>query len=208
MAHTCTNRGAAVGCDCVAVAQRKVGAILLWEAPDILTDRLKLRHYRPSDLKSLSRMAAAPEMFRYSERGPMTREEAWGRLLRHVGHWQIMRYGIFAVEDRSTGRYVGETGVADFRRNLGSDFDRFPESTWSIVPEAQGQGFASEAALAALRWLERGWPGAETVCLIHIENLSSLRVAEKLGYRQVGEVDYRGYRAFKLKRAPSPPEVR
>ena len=175
--------------------------ILQPRGPVIVTERLVLRHYRPGDFEPLSRMAAAPEMFRYSERGAMTPEEAWGRLLRQVGHWQLLGFGVFAVEERASGRYVGETGFGDFRRSLGPHFDRFPEGTWSIVPDAQGQGYASEAASAALAWLARERPGTETVCLIHVDNEPSLRVAEKLGYRAVGELDYRGYPARTFRRS-------
>jgi RimJ/RimL family protein N-acetyltransferase len=177
-----------------------VETILERGEPVIVTERLVLRQYRVSDFEPLRRMAAAPEMFLHSERGAMTREEAWGRLLRHAGHWHLLGFGIFAVEERATGRFVGETGVADFRRDLGPEFDPFPESTWSIVPEAQGRGYASEAADAALTWLARQGLGAETVCLIHVENVASLRVAAKLGYRPVREVEYRGYRARLFRR--------
>lgn len=174
------------------------------DEPRLVTERLTLRPYRASDFDALRRMAAAPEMFVYSERSAMTQEEAWGRLLRHIGHWHLFGYGVFAVEERATGRYVGEAGVADFKRALGPHFDPFPESTWSIRPDSQGRGYALEAAEAALAWLSRQRQEAETVCLIHVGNAASLRVAEKLGYEPIGELDYRGYPARIFKRAPPP----
>ena len=42
---------------------------------------------------------------------PATREEAWARLLRYAGHWALLGYGFWLVEDRTTGSFVGEVGV-------------------------------------------------------------------------------------------------
>lgn len=182
----------------------RLDPILERAEPRIVTDRLMLRRYRESDFEPLRRMAAAPEMFRYSERGAMLPEEAWARLLRHVGHWDLLGYGVFAVEERATGRFIGEAGIADFRRGLGPDFDSFPESTWSIAPEAQRHGYASEAAGAALAWVSRLKLWRQTVCLIHVDNEPSLSVAQKLGYRAFKELEYRGYPARLLKRIEHP----
>jgi RimJ/RimL family protein N-acetyltransferase len=182
----------------------RVGSIVGMKEVVVETERLLLRAYRLDDYDSIREMSGAPEMFRYSEREAMTPEEAWGRLLRHVGHWQIYGYGIFAVEEKASRRYVGEAGVAHFRRSLGADFDPFPESTWSIAPEAQGQGYAQEAAAGALAWLTDGKEKPQTVCLIHIGNAPSLRVAEKLGYRPIRQVEYRGYPAVLFRREEKP----
>jgi RimJ/RimL family protein N-acetyltransferase len=166
------------------------------------TPRLILRRYRESDFEDLAAMAADPGMFRYSERGPMTGDEAWGRLLRHAGHWSLLGYGVFAVEEKETGRFVGEAGLSQFRRALGEPFDSRLEVTWSITAGRQGRGFAREAAEAALRWMD-GIQAEATVCMIHIANVPSLRLAEKLGYRPFTEIEYKGYPALLFERAAS-----
>lgn len=163
------------------------------------TPRLILRRYRERDFQDLEAMAADPGMFHYSDRGPMTGDEAWSRLLRHAGHWSLLGYGVFAVEEKETGRFVGEAGLGQFRRGLGERFDSRPEITWSIVAERQRCGYACEAAQAALAWFELRDPGP-SVCLIHTSNAPSLRLAEKLGYEVFAEIEYKGYPALLLER--------
>lgn len=164
------------------------------------TARLILRPYQVRDFDALWAVSAHPDTFRFSERGPMSSDEAWSRLLRHVGHWSLAGYGVFAVEEKETGRFIGEAGLCDFRRGLGPKFDGVPEMTWSIAPELQGLGLATEAAEAALLWTEARVAARRSVCLIHEQNQPSLRVAEKLGYRLFERRTYRGYAAILLER--------
>jgi len=162
----------------------------------IETERLILRPFRVEDFAAYAEISADPETFRFSERGAMTGEEAWSRLLRHVGHWSLIGYGLFAVEEKASGRLAGEAGLGDFRRRLGECFDPFPEAAWMTAGWARGRGYASEAAAAALGWMEESFGTERTVCLIHAENRPSLRVASKLGYAPFADCTYRGYPAL------------
>ena len=94
------------------------------------------------------------------------------------------------------GRFVGEAGLAHFRRQLGASFDAVPEGSWTIARWAQNRGYATEAAAAALAWMEGRFGTTRTVCMIHVQNAASLQVARKLGYEPTGECMYRGYRAL------------
>ncbi len=162
----------------------------------IETERLVLRGFTSSDFDDYFALASDPDTFLFSERGPLSSEEAWTRLLRHVGHWGLLGYGLFAVEERESGRFVGEAGLEDFRRQLGADFDRVPEASWSVIRWARGRGYATEAAKAALNWLEQEQTVDRTVCLIHRDNTASLNVARKLGYGVYDGCVYRGYPAL------------
>jgi RimJ/RimL family protein N-acetyltransferase len=168
--------------------------------PIIETERLVLTRPSTLDFAELAEMAAGEAMFRFSERGPMTVEESWGLLLRHVGQWTATRYGVFTLREKAGGRFAGLVGASDFQRQFGTDFDAFPEMTWSIPADLTGQGLATEAAEAALAWLGRETGATRAVCLIHAENKASLRVAEKLGFRAMRRRDYRGYPAILLDR--------
>lgn len=164
------------------------------------TERLVLRSYRTDDYAELHRMFSDGRMYAYSHRGPMRGEESWSQLLRQIGHWSALGYGVFAIEEKATGALVGETGFCDFRRGLGPCFDRSPEATWSILPEAQRRGLAGEAAAAAADWLDRQRRFARSVCLIHERNLASLKIAAALGYTPFAAVTYRGYPALLFER--------
>jgi RimJ/RimL family protein N-acetyltransferase len=175
----------------------------------IETERLVLRVLEHKDFEDYAAMMAEAGSFRFSERGPMGRDEAWTRLLRHVGHWAVLGWGLFAVEDKATGRFVGEVGLGDFRRCLATPYDSAPEAGWTIAPEWQGRGYATEAMQAALAWIRERLGAERTVCLIHADNAASLRVAAKLGFRTFAHCRYRGYDALLLERmapvaAPKP----
>ena len=170
----------------------------------IETERLVLRVLEHRDFDDYAAMMAEPASFRFSERGPMRRDEAWTRLLRHVGHWAVLGWGLFAVEDRETGRFVGEVGLGDFRRCLATPYDSAPEAGWTIAPEWQGRGYATEAMTAALAWIRERLGAERTVCLIHADNAASLRVATKLGFRTFAHCRYRGYDALLLERNAPP----
>ena len=165
------------------------------------TKRLILRRHAATDHQAYLTMSADPRMAHFAGGGPVSSDEAWMRLLRQAGHWSLFGYGFLAIEEKATGRFAGEAGVADFKRRLGPRFDGSPEAGWAISPWAQGKGYATEAAAAALQWTEARFAMRRTVCLIHSGNVPSLRVAEKLGYRRIGTCTYRDYPALMFERA-------
>jgi RimJ/RimL family protein N-acetyltransferase len=174
--------------------------------PRIETERLVLRVLRLDDFEDYLGVAADPDTFKYSHRGGMSSDEAWTRLLRQVGHWALLGWGVFAVEEKATGRFVGEVGLGDFRRGLGPDFDDVPEASCTIARWAQGCGYATEAMEAALEWVDQELEASRTVCLVHSRNTASLRVAEKVGYRQFDQRPYRGFEAILFERHRAAPE--
>ena len=156
------------------------------------TDRLVLRPYNIGDFEGYLKMVSDPNVVRFLGGQPMPAEDAWNRLLRYAGHWTLFGFGMFAVLEKSTGLFSGETGVADFHRGLSQHFDGVGEAAWVFTSESQGRGFASEAALAALNWYSSSANRRRTVCLIAPDNQPSLVLAEKLGYAPFGNVVYRG----------------
>lgn len=157
----------------------------------IETERLLLRPYREEDLDDLFAMNSDMRILQYLGNKPATREETWMRLLRNVGHWALKNYGAFAIFEKETGRFVGNTGLAHHHRGLGEEFDPFPEAGWVLAHWSHGKGYATEAALAAHRWFDARGEAQQTVCMIAPENVPSLHVADKLGYRAFGRSEYR-----------------
>ncbi|MFS0737157.1 GNAT family N-acetyltransferase [Sphingomonas sp. 1P06PA] len=166
----------------------------------IETERLILRPHGLADFEQSFALTADPDVLRYIGVAPPTREEAWHRLLRYAGHWQLLGYGLFAVIEKASGALIGETGFADFHRGLGDRFDPFPEAAWMFAVSAHGRGYATEAAAAAHRWHDAGAARGRTVCIINPENQASLRTAAKLGYAPFGETVYRDGRVVMLDR--------
>lgn len=143
---------------------------------------------------------ADPEVVRYVGGKPSTREESWSRLTRYVGHWALQGYGFWTLRERDTGLYVGEVGLADFKRAITPSFSGAQEMGWVLAAWAHGKGYATEAVRAALAWNEQRFPGARLVCMIEPANASSLRVAEKCGFREYARTTYKDSEVVLLER--------
>jgi RimJ/RimL family protein N-acetyltransferase len=160
--------------------------------PVIETERLRLRGHRIEDFAPCAAMWADPVVTRYFGGKIFTEEEVWTRVLRYVGHWQWMGFGYWAVEEKATGRFAGELGFADYKREIQPSIQGIPEAGWVLVSDAHGKGYATEAVRAVVAWGESRFGNVETVCLIHPDNRASIRVAEKCGYRERQVTTYHG----------------
>ena len=170
------------------------------EAPTIETARLILRGYRLEDFPHLAAAWADPDVVRYIGGRPSTEEESWTRLLRNSALWPMLGYGYWAATEKATGLYAGDVGFADFKREIEPSIKGVPEIGWVLAPWSHGRGYATEAAQAALRWLESALGPQRTVCIINDDNLASLRVAEKCGYREFARTQYKGSNVVMLER--------
>src|SRR5271166_4392110 len=113
--------------------------------PVIETERLRLRCHRVGDFAECAAMWADAAVTRYLGRDPLTAEEVWARLLRYVGHWAALGFGFWAVEEKASGRFVGDLGFMDFKRDLEPSLDDVPEMGWILASQAHGKGYATEA---------------------------------------------------------------
>ncbi|TPG22266.1 N-acetyltransferase [Sphingomonas koreensis] len=136
----------------------------------IRTDRLILRPYEIEDFDDYLGMVGDPKVANFLGGKPIPAEDAWNRLLRYAGHWTVFGYGMFAVIDRGSNRFLGQTGIADFHRGLGNVFDHVGEATWVFTSNAHGRGYAYEAAAAVHQWYSYGEDRDRTVCLIEPDN--------------------------------------
>eukprot|EP00752_Nemacystus_decipiens_P013258 g11747.t1 len=153
-------------------------------APTLETERLRLRAHAAEDFAATRALWSDPAVVRLITGRPASGEEAWARLVRYAGHWRLLGFGYWLVETKTEARFVGEVGLADYRRALDPPRDGVPEAGWVLTPAAQGRGFAGEAVAAALAWADDRLSAPETFCMIHPENAASIRVAERAGYRR------------------------
>ncbi len=150
--------------------------------PVIETARLRLRAHRLEDFEDSFAMWSDPVVTRFIGGKPSTEQQAWSRLLGYAGHWVLMGFGYWAVEEKATGRFAGELGFANFKRDIAASMRDVPELGWALASPFHGQGYATEAVRAAVGWGDVRFESARTVCLIDPANLASIRVAEKCGY--------------------------
>lgn len=153
------------------------------------TERLLLRPFRPGDIEPYAAMCADPDVMRYvGERGVLSREDAWRQMAMLAGHWQLRGFGMWAVEERGTGTFIGRVGL------------HFPEGWpdrevgWALARAYWGGGFAYEAACAALAHAFGPLRWSRVVSLIDPANRRSIRLAERLGETFERTVAVRGHR--------------
>lgn len=157
----------------------------------IATDRLSLQAPNLSDFPDMVALWSDPDVVRYIGGRVFSDEEIWQRLLRYRGHWALLGYGYWTIRERSTGAYVGEISFADWHRSGLPELGGSPEGGWVLRPSMHGKGYASEALAAALAWLDRTMKPPSSVCIIAPDNVASLKMAERSGYRIVRKGIYR-----------------
>lgn len=171
-------------------------------APTLRSERLTLRAHRPEDLGETATLWGDAAVVRHIGGQPSrTDEENWGRLLRYCGLWALAGMGYWAVEETATGRYVGEAGLADFKREITPSFAGAPEAGWVIAPWAQGRGYATETVRAMLAWADETFAPPRVCALIEPENAASVRVAEKCGFVEFARTAYKDVTAALFERA-------
>jgi len=160
------------------------------EGPVIETERLKLRPWRSADIVPNTAMLADPASGRFitADGKPVTDSWiGWRNAAILAGHWVLHGIGMFVVEERQTGKYVGRVGPW------------FPpgwpgfEVGWGIAREFRGKGYALEAARAAIDWSFATFDVDEIIHVIDRENTASQAVARRLEAEKGREIDLFGH---------------
>jgi len=145
--------------------------------PTLHTDRLILRAPRLADFDHWAAFFASPRSAH--ERGPLARMDAWRTWAADVAGWTLKGYGPFGVDDRATGAYLGEVGIYH-----GDDYHE-PELGWFVLPEAEGKGYAAEAARAVMVWARATYHWDRLVNYIDPANDRSIALGLRIG----GQID-------------------
>jgi RimJ/RimL family protein N-acetyltransferase len=157
--------------------------------PVLETARLKLRPWRSADVEPNTAMLADPGTARYitADGKPVTTALAgWRNAAVMAGHWALHGAGMFVVEEKRSGKFVGRVGPW------------FPPSWpgfevgWGIASEFRGKGYAVEAARASIDWAFATFELDQIVHPIDRENIASQAVARRLGAEKQREIDLFG----------------
>ena len=168
----------------------KPGAKLLKvDGPVIETTRLILRPWRSGDIAANTAMLSDPGTARFiTPDGVAITSEigGWRNAAVISGHWALHGFGMFAVEEKSSRRYIGRVGPW-----CPPGWPGF-EVGWGIARECRGQGYAVEAARASIDWVFATFEIDEIIHCIESVNAPSQSVARRLGARREGDVDLSG----------------
>ena len=171
------------------IAPLKPGVTLAQPVGPIETGRLILRPWRDADIAPNSAMLSDPATARYitADGKPVTTElVGWRNAAVMAGHWALHGFGMFAVEEKSSGNYIGRVGPW-----CPPGWPGF-EVGWGIDRSYRGKGYAVEAARASIDWTFAIFEIDEIIHCIDADNEPSKRVALRLGAKRDGEVDMHG----------------
>ena len=160
-------------------------------APTIVTERLILSAPQASDYEEFAATWADKDVVKYVGGQVRDPQDSWLTLMRNAGFWDLLGFGPWTVRERRTGDFVGDTGFADYRRGMVPNISGFPEAGWVFAKRHWGKGYATEALTATHDWLDSQNPG-RSVCIIEPDHAASIRVAQKIGYRDFISSDYKG----------------
>ncbi len=157
------------------------------QIPKIVTKRLILREFEEDDLDAYTNMCGNPEVMGYIGSGQtLTRSESWRSMATMLGHWHLRGYGLWAVEERTSGTLVGRVGCWRPEGWLGFEIG------WMIRRAFWGKGFATEAGSAAMEYAFDELQQPRVISIIQPDNVASRRVAEKLGEKLEGTAEVLG----------------
>ena len=173
---------------------------MIREAPRIETERLVLRQWRKDDFRPYHAILSHPEVHKHFGPKPMNAEDAWRRLTSFVGGWQFLGFGMWAVDEKTTGKLVGIAGLFNAWRDLDPEFGEEPEMGWIMAAETHGRGMASEACRAVIDWAETNLQPTPLWAIIAPANEPSLKLAARLGFERVADSTYHDDVTVVLKR--------
>ncbi len=156
--------------------------------PRIETARLLLRSLAHSDLEEYAPLIFADaDVMRYlPKRDLAPRERAERTITVFSDHWSKHGYGVWAVTDKITGQFIGHCGL-----NFVPEAEEV-EVLYALRRDRWGQGFATEAAQASVRFGLENADLARLIALAVPENVASRRVMEHLGFRYEKDAHYFG----------------
>jgi len=149
------------------------------------TDRLLLRPFILDDLDPLAAILADPEVIAgatYSGQ-TMNRSQAWNWLSSMLGHWHLRGFGIWAVEEKASGDFIGRIGLQLL------DWFEDVELVWMLARPYWGKGYATEGAKSAIQFAFRSLELPVISAVIRTDNLRSLRLAKRLGMSRARELE-------------------
>ena len=146
--------------------------------PEVCTERLVLRAWRPGDRDAFAVLNADPAVVEFLP-GPLDRSASDALAARIEVHWEQRGYGLWAVEVPGVAPFVGFVGLS--QAVFPAPFTPAVEVGWRLAPAAWGHGYATEGGRASLAFAFDTAGLDEIVSFTAVNNTRSRRVMERIG---------------------------
>lgn len=155
------------------------------------TQRLLLRWFRETDFDEYLAICQDPEVMRFLGDGTLMSEiDTWRQMASIMGHWYFRGYGLWAVEEKQSGKVIGRIGLIEPGGWPGFELG------WTLARNQWGKGYATEGASRALKYAFTEMGRDHVISCIAPENIASIRVAERLGEKLEGKTELMGREIF------------
>ncbi len=151
------------------------------------TERLNLRNWIDSDIKAFAEMNRDPEVMKYFPK-TYSEEETLAMVHRIRLHFDKNGFGLYAVENKMTGDFIGFTGFSI--PTFESFFTPCVEIGWRFKKDVWGSGYATEAAKACLKYGFETFGFTKIVSFTSSLNVNSEKLMRRIGMNYVAEFDH------------------
>lgn len=151
------------------------------------SERLLLRTWRDDDLPFLAALNADAEVMRHFP-ACLDLQQSAQMLARIRAHFAEHGFGFWLLERRDTGELIGVTGLAQVA--FAAPFTPAVEIGWRLAPAHWRQGYAKEAARAALAVAFERLALEEVVAFTVPANLPSQAVMRSIGMCRDESADF------------------
>ena len=154
------------------------------------TDRLLLRTFEITDCDALTLINQDPVVMEYL---PVIgdRKKTIGHIKLIMKHQEQYGYSLYAVDIKSSGEMIGFVGLLHRKKEeFNTHFTPFTGIGWRLSSQHWNQGYATEAALAVLKYAFKQLNLTEIVSWTVPQNKASRRVMEKIGLHYNFEDDF------------------
>jgi len=153
----------------------------------IETPRLLLRDWKEEDILPFAKMNSDPHVMRYFLK-PLTEKESFDFYTRIRNEISQYGYGLYAVEKKEDGVFIGYTGF--YRFTFDMDFAPGIEVGWRLRYEDWNKGYATEGAKACLVYAKEHLSLPFIWSFTSLPNKRSERVMQKIGMEKVKEFSH------------------
>jgi len=160
--------------------------------PILTTERLRLRELRLTDVDLMQQILIGKDVLQYfPEYPPFTKAQTEKMITKKLEQWEQYGHGIWAVETLENNILIGRCGLGYL-----PDTDEI-EVGYILGRDFWGKGYATEAAKASLNYGFTHLEVNEIVGIVHVDNIGSQHVLQKIGMSHTNTKEYFGLPCYR-----------
>lgn len=153
--------------------------------------RLGFREMVPDDAEALFQMHTTESVMRYIGMPPWNdHQESLEYIFKNLRSYSANGFGRWVVEEKDSGEWLGLAGLLIDQQH------GFIDLGYRFNPDHWGKGYATESAMAVIKYGFNALDLPEIQARVAKENLTSIKVLEKCGFECSGDTICMGIKAL------------